>query len=50
MDEELSINYSTPDSVYDDTRIEYKALKPLERDEHLKELWRLCFLKSLGAS
>ena len=39
-----------PESEYDETRIEYKALKPAERDEHIKELWRLCFLKSLGAS
>ena len=47
---EDEVVYSVPDSEYDDTRIEYKSLKPVERDEHLKELWRLCFLKSLGAS
>ena len=45
-----SINYSIPDSEYDNTRIEYKSLKEAERNEHLKELWRLCFLKSVGAS
>jgi hypothetical protein len=50
MDEEESVNYSVPDSVYDATRIEYSALKPNERNEHLKELWRLCFLKCIGAS
>ena len=25
-------------------------MKPAERDEHLKELWRTCFLKSVGSA
>ena len=43
-------NYSSGESVYDNTRIEYKSLKLIERKEHLKELWRICFIKSFGAS
>jgi hypothetical protein len=48
--DEVVDQYSEGASEYDNTRIEYKTLKPAERKEHLRELWRLCFLKSLGAS
>ena len=46
----MVLDYSSGASEYDAARIEYKYLKPAERNEHMKELWRLCFLKSLGAS
>ena len=30
--------------------MDYKTLLPAEKAEHLKELWRICFIKSSGAS
>jgi hypothetical protein len=42
--------YSEPDSETDESRLDIKTLSPIEREEHLKELWRLCFLKSYGGS
>ena len=44
------LGYSSGDSVYDNNRTECNTLQKLEKEEYLKELWRLCFLKSLGAS
>ena len=44
------LSYSSGESVYEDNRAEFQSLKPAERDEHLKELWRTCFLKSVGSA
>ena len=42
--------YSSGESIYEDNQAEFQSLKPAERDEHLKELWRTCFLKSVGSA
>jgi len=42
--------YTSGESVYDNTRNDYLSLNQEEKLEHIKELWRLCFLKSMGAS
>jgi hypothetical protein len=30
--------------------MDYKTLLPAEKAEHLKELWRICYIKAFGAS
>ena len=50
MKEDNEPDYASGESEFDNTRIEFNSLKQSELQEHLKELWRLCFLKSLGAS
>lgn len=42
-------NYTSGESEVDNTRGEFWQLEYHERNEHLKELWRLCYLKSMGA-
>lgn len=42
--------YSSGESAYDHGRSDYRSLLPAEKQEHIKELWRICFLKSSGAS
>jgi hypothetical protein len=42
--------YTSGDSEYDNTRMDYKTLLPAEKAEHLKELWRICYMKSIGAA
>ena len=48
--EDVEPDYASGESEYDNARIEFNSLKQSELQEHLKELWRLCYLKSLGAS
>ena len=43
---ENTSDYSVGESEYDNSRIDFKSLKPAEKTEHVKELWRLCYLKS----
>src|SRR6056300_1414424 len=31
-------------------RMDFRYIKPNEKQEHIKELWRLCYLKSVGSS
>jgi len=30
--------------------MDYKTLLPAEKAEHLKELWRICYIKAFGAA
>jgi hypothetical protein len=42
--------YSSGDSEADINRADFKTLSKQDRNEHLKELWRMTYLKSVGAS
>jgi hypothetical protein len=44
------IIYSEGESVFDDNHIDLSRISVKEKNEHLKELWRICILKSIGAS
>jgi len=43
-------NYTSGDSEFDNTRMDYKTLLPAEKAEHLKELWRICYIKAYGSA
>lgn len=42
--------YTSGESIFDTTRPEFSLMNKLEKREHLKEMWRLAFLKAMGAS
>jgi len=49
-DENPLARYSSGESDFDNTRNDFMTLTEEERPEHLFELWRLAFLKSMGAA
>ena len=49
-DDKEKIIYSEGESVFDDNHIDLSRISIKEKNEHLKELWRICILKSIGAS
>ena len=42
--------YTSGGSDYDHGRADYRSLLPAEKQEHVKELWRICYLKASGAA
>ena len=43
--------YSEGESLKDETREDFSYIKSsIERNSHIKELWRKCWLRSLGGS
>jgi len=49
--DENYLNYSVGDSEPDDSRVDFKIVtSAIERNEHIFDLWRVCFLRSIGAS
>lgn len=42
--------YSSGESVYDNSRTDFTQLGKAGKEDHLIELWRLAYLKSMGAS
>jgi len=48
--DENSVDYSSGESIFDNTRTDFSTLKGAARDDHTIDLWRLCYLRSMGAS
>lgn len=44
------VDYSSGESVFDNSRNDYLQLNSDAKRDHIIELWRLCFLRSMGAS
>lgn len=50
MDKEEQADYSSGETVYDNSRTDFNQLSQAARNDHIVELWRLCYLRSMGAS
>ena len=44
------VDYDSGISEIDENMVNFSTMSSKEKDEHVKELWRLCFLRSLGGS
>ena len=43
------IHYSEGESEEDEKRVDFKKIRsPVERRQHIKDLWKKCWLKALG--
>lgn len=49
-DKEEQADYSSGETVYDNSRTDFNQLSQAARNDHIVELWRLCYLRSMGAS
>ena len=43
-------DYSSGDSEQDTSQINFKTLSKLDKEDHVRELWRKCWLKASGCS
>lgn len=41
-------DYTSGESEYDNNRTDFMQLKPEDKKEHIRDLWRQCFLKTIG--
>ena len=48
--EEAEVAYSSGVTEIDENVASFSLMTTKEKNEHIKELWRLCFLRSLGGS
>ena len=43
-------DYSSGESVFDESRVDFQSLTAAQKRDHIKELWRMCCLKAVGAA
>jgi hypothetical protein len=48
--DEDAVAYDSGVSDNDENMANFSLMTGKEKDEHIRELWRLCFLRSLGGS